>query len=105
MNVQVKKSKVTVLTDPMPWGKEFLKEGARRIARRMRDKITVNKKNYNRSQYRGHFAVTRSLIEGLKAINANFNYNPLRYSQLADTVIVKGVHPSTSGLLMSAPKV
>lgn len=88
MNVHVKKTKVTVLTDPMPWGKEFLMEGARRIARGVRDKITVNKKNYNRSQYRGHFAVTRSLIEGLKGINAHFNYNPLRYSQLADTVIV-----------------
>lgn len=84
----MKKHKVTVLTDPMPWGRELLPEGVRRIARLVRDVIRPNRKYFNHPQYRGHFAVTRSLVEGLWKINANFNFNPYHPSQVADTVIV-----------------
>lgn len=80
--------KVTILTDPMPWGREFLHEGARRIARSVRDVIRPNRNYFDHPQYRGHFSVTRSLVEGLKKINASFNYNPRYPWQLADTVIV-----------------
>jgi hypothetical protein len=80
--------KVTVLTDPMPWGREFLHEGTRRIARWIRDALRPNRYYFNHPLYRGHFAVTRSLVEGLQQINASFNYNPRYPWQLADTVIV-----------------
>ena len=80
--------KITVLTDPLPWERELITEGARRTARFFRDRIYPSKKYFSHSLYRGHFAVTRSLVEGLKAINASFNYNPLHLNQLADTVIV-----------------
>ena len=43
-------------------------------------------------KYSGHYAVTRSLIEGLKRLNANFNYNPASYKHFSDTVIVLS-HP------------
>ena len=79
--------KITVLTDPMPWGRELLNEGVR-IARAVRDAIRQNRAYYNHPIYRGHFAVTRSLVEGLQKINASFNYNPRLPWQLADTVIV-----------------
>lgn len=80
--------KITILTDPMPWGRELLHEGTRRIARSVRDAFRTNQKYFNHPQYRGHFAVTRSLVEGLLKINASFNYNPRYPWQLADTVIV-----------------
>jgi hypothetical protein len=80
--------KITVLTDPMPWGWELLHEGARRIARWVRDASHPNRQFFNHPLYRGHFAVTRSLVEGLHKINASFNYNPRYPWQLADTVIV-----------------
>jgi hypothetical protein len=80
--------KCTVLTDPMPWGKELIHEGARRIVRWIRDAIRPNRKYSNHPKYRGHFAVTRSLVEGLQKIGASFNYNPCYPWQLADTVIV-----------------
>ena len=81
------KPKLTVLTDPMPWGHEMPLESARRLGRRA--KYLVCKRQYcSHPKYRGHFAVTRSLIEGLKSIGACFNYNPRFPWQLAETVIV-----------------
>ena len=80
--------KVTILTDPMPWGRELLHEGTRRIARAVRDALRSNRAYYNHPKYSGHFAVTRSLVEGLQKINASFNYSPRYPWQLADTVIV-----------------
>lgn len=80
--------KITVLTDPIPWGRELFHEGAKRIVRWVRDTIRPNRHYSNHPLYRGHFAVTRSLVEGLKKINASFNYNPLHPHRLADTVIV-----------------
>jgi hypothetical protein len=82
------RTKITVITDPMPWGREVLHEGARRIARALRDAVRPPRKHFNHPKYRGHFAVTRSLVEGLHKINASFNYNPRFPWQLADTVIV-----------------
>jgi hypothetical protein len=72
----------------MPWGKELLTEGGRRIARTLRDAVRPSRSFFNHPRYRGHFAVTRSLVEGLQKINASFNYNPRYPSQLADSVIV-----------------
>jgi len=81
------KAALTILTDPMPVEREYFPETARRVARRL--KYAVQERTYtSHPQYRGHFAVTRSLVQGLEKIGADFNYNPQRLSQLADTVMV-----------------
>jgi hypothetical protein len=36
----------------------------------------------------GHYAVTRSLVEGLKKTGVDFNYNPFREKDIAENVIV-----------------
>lgn len=38
------------------------------------------------SRYPGHYAVTRSVVEGLRAIGADFNFNPSSFSELARVV-------------------
>jgi hypothetical protein len=40
------------------------------------------------SKFRGHPAVTRSLIEGLEKIHADANYNPRSYNSIGETVLV-----------------
>lgn len=80
--------KVTVLTNPLPWGRDWLGEGMRRAGRTLRDTAHPNRKYCNHPLYRGHFAVTRSLVEGLRKIGASFNYNPIYPWLVADTVIV-----------------
>ena len=84
----MKRPKVTILTDPIPWGRELIIECFRRIARWIRDTFRPNRGFSYHPLYRGHFAVTRSLIEGLQQINASFNYNPRYPWYVADTVIV-----------------
>lgn len=80
--------KVTVLTDPIPYGRYLIPETAKSLARTIRDRVKPHPENYNRSNYRGHPAVTRSLIEGLIAIDASFNYNPKTPKEFADIVVV-----------------
>lgn len=78
---------LTIVTDPLPIRRDFLPEAARRLARRM--KYSVEQRSFaSHPRYRGHFAVTRSLVEGLEKIGADFNYNPTSLSQLGNTVIV-----------------
>jgi hypothetical protein len=77
---------VTFLTDPLPIGRYMISELARKIysgARRM-----LNPPRYNYGSYRGHFAVTRSVIEGLKTCGLSHNYNPSAPKDLFDTVVV-----------------
>ena len=50
------------------------------------------------SRYPGHYAVTRSVVEGLRAIGADFNFNPTSFSQLARTVYA----PANEALLQAA---
>lgn len=38
------------------------------------------------SRYPGHYAVVRSVVEGLQSIHADFNFNPRRFSELARIV-------------------
>lgn len=85
------KPNLTILTDPVPDGREFFGEHARRFARRI--KYVLQERPYSsHPKYRGHFAVTRSLVEGLKKIGASFNYNPSIFGEVADTVhVVSGV--------------
>jgi len=45
-------------------------------------------KSMNKDLYGGHYAVTRSLVQGLKELKFGFNYNPNCLKELADTVLV-----------------
>jgi hypothetical protein len=38
------------------------------------------------SAYPGHYAVTRSVVEGLRAVGADFNFDPRRFDRLARVV-------------------
>jgi hypothetical protein len=81
-----KKPTITVLTDPIPYGFWLLPQLARIVARTVRNWFKPSK--YNFGNYRGHFAVTRSLIEGLKKAELSHNYNPTLVRDLSDTVVV-----------------
>lgn len=60
---------------------------ARAVARRIRNVISPPPRYFMR-QYRGHFAVTRSLVEGLEKIGVAANYNPRFPREVAPVVIV-----------------
>jgi hypothetical protein len=77
---------ITILTDPVLYGGSLILELARKAGRLVRNKVKPPKYNFGR--YRGHYAVTRSLIEGLKKADLPHNYNPWRLGQLAETVVV-----------------
>ena len=79
---------VTILTDPMPVKKWLLKEWLFIFLRILRDQLTPPKQNYNKSTFRGHPAVTRSLVEGLAILEYKFNYNPRCINQIHKNVIV-----------------
>lgn len=81
------KSKLTILTDPLPVSRDFFTETSLRFARWLKYKI--KKRTFSsHPRFRGHFAVTRSLVEGLYKAELDFNYSPSQISDLADTVIV-----------------
>jgi len=82
------KPKLSILTDCVPIGDRFFSENLKIFLRYFRDKIIPHKQNYNRSKYRGHPAVTRSLIEGLISIDASFNYNPKTIREIGNSVVV-----------------
>jgi len=74
---------LTVLTTPVPGGRERLIRGVRRRVRRF---VKPGVPLPSVSPYPGHFAVVRSVVEGLRAIGADFNFNPGRLSELARVV-------------------
>jgi len=77
---------ISILTDPVPVGSYWLPESSRKVGRLIRDMFLPPLYNYG--PYRGHYAVTRSLVEGLKKCGLPFTYNPARRRDLADTVVV-----------------
>lgn len=81
------KPKLTILTDPVPFGFylpiEFLKKILRKLKR-----LIISPPQYTISRYRGHPAVTRSLVEGLIQNNISANYNPEFFKDISDTVVV-----------------
>lgn len=84
---QLNKPDITVLTDPLPVGLYFFSELTRGALRKIKF-FFKKKSNNNQAIYRGHPSVTRSLINGLKKNDINFNYNPKKITLLSDTVIV-----------------
>ena len=86
---------LTVLTAPVPTTARRLYRGARRRARRL---ITPGAPSPSVSAYPGHYALVRSVVEGLRAIGADFNFNPDRLSEVARVVYA----PANEALLQAA---
>ena len=80
--------KITVITDPIPIGHYFFKQNLKSFLRFIKKFFFGSNKKYNKSKYRGHFAVTRSLIEGLESHNLKFTYNPKHKKNIAKNLIV-----------------
>ncbi len=78
---------MTILTDPVPCGRFFVKEIAKAMGRPVK-RILNPLPSYMQSSYRGHPAVTRSLVEGMKKLGASFNYNPKRRDEVGESVVV-----------------
>jgi glycosyltransferase involved in cell wall biosynthesis len=74
---------LTVLSTPVPSEQERLIRKARRVARRV---VKPGVQLPATSPYPGHFSLVRSVVEGLRAIGADFNFNPGRLSDLARVV-------------------
>jgi glycosyltransferase involved in cell wall biosynthesis len=82
------KFNVTILTDPLPIGSNLLYVFTKYIFRLLRNLILRPKQFYYGSNYGGHPAVTRSLVNGFKKCKINFNYNPIKLDDLSKNVIV-----------------
>ena len=74
---------LTVLTTPVPTEGERLGRGIRRRVRRL---VKPGVPLPSTSRYPGHFALVRSVVEGLQRIGADFNFNPGRISAIARVV-------------------
>ena len=74
---------LTVLTAPIPTTRRRIYQGVRR---RIRPFVKPGAPLPKMSPYPGHYAVVRSVVEGLRAIGADFNFNPRRTADLARVV-------------------
>jgi hypothetical protein len=74
---------LTVLTAPIPSDRERL---TRTLRRTLRPLLRPGVPLPDSSPYPGHFGLVRSVVEGLRAIGADFNFNPGRMSELARIV-------------------
>jgi hypothetical protein len=86
---------LTVLTAPVPGSGLRLYQSARRCVRRIARPgapLPVT------SPYPGHYALVRSVVEGLRAIGADFNFNPSAVSEVARVVYA----PANEALLQAA---
>jgi hypothetical protein len=72
---------LTVLTAPVPGGRERLTRGVRRRVRRF---VKPGVPLPGVSPYPGHFALVRSVVEA--CATADFNFNPGRLSEPARVV-------------------
>ena len=86
---------LTVLTAPVPGARQRLIQDLRRRLRRIvKPGVPVPAV----SPYPGHYALVRSVVEGLRAIGADFNFNPRRPSEVARIVYA----PANEALLQAA---
>ena len=74
---------LTVLTAPIPTARRRIYQGVRQ---RIRPLVKPGVPLPKMSPYPGHYAVVRSVVEGLRAIGADFNFNPRRTADLARVV-------------------
>jgi hypothetical protein len=91
----VNRPALTVLTTPILPGARRAYIRLRGIGRRILKPGTPGKSG---SRYPGHYALTRSVVEGLQQIGADFNFNPASFSQLARIVYA----PANEALLQAA---
>ncbi|MEO5357098.1 MAG: hypothetical protein H7844_07360 [Nitrospirae bacterium YQR-1] len=83
--------KITILTEPVLTKKELLIKNIKHILFILKRLISGQSSFVlppKKQPYGGHFAVTRSLTEGLKKLGADFNYNPKRVSGINENVVV-----------------
>nr|UXE44947.1 hypothetical protein Hi04_10k_c3996_00022 [uncultured bacterium] len=85
---------LTVLTTPVIPAARRAYGRLRGIGRRI---LKPGTPGLSGSQYPGHYAVTRSVVEGLRAIGADFNFNPTTFSELARVVYA----PANEALLQA----
>ena len=87
---------LTVLTSPIPGTPRRLYQDVRR---RLRPIVKPGAPPPPQgSKYPGHYALVRSTVEGLKAIGADFNFNPRRVSDVGRVVYA----PENASLLQAA---
>jgi hypothetical protein len=77
------RARLTVLTTPVPGSARSAYQGLRSRLRRV---VRPRAAPPPGSPYPGHFALVRSAVEGLRAIEAEFNFNPRRFGEIADVV-------------------
>jgi hypothetical protein len=83
---------ITILTDPLCIGINYFKEPFRLILQIILRILNRSKlKYYNHPIYRGHFAVTRSLVEGFRKNNISFIYNRLTTTHSEYVVVLSNV--------------
>lgn len=80
---------ISILTDPTPIGRYFILEPTKKVVRRVRDALRPQPV-WLRSEWRGHFSVTRSMVEGLRKIGVSVTYNPQRLESVGEVVIAPG---------------
>lgn len=89
------KKKLSIITKPPTTKKEavqnFLFKTKQFIKKNFAFLLPTNKRKItNIPKYGGHYAVTRSIVEGLQKTGASFNYNPSKTEDIAETVFVPG---------------
>jgi glycosyltransferase involved in cell wall biosynthesis len=75
----MKRPLLTVLTAPVPTAPRRLYQDLRR---RVRPLVKPGAPLPAVSRYPGHYALVRSVVEGLRAIGADFNFNPRRLEEI-----------------------
>jgi hypothetical protein len=91
----VSRPTLTVLTTPIHSAPRRLYTHLRGIGRRI---LKPGTPGLSGSEYPGHYALVRSVVEGLRAIDADFNFNPASFSTLARIVYA----PANEALLQAA---
>jgi glycosyltransferase involved in cell wall biosynthesis len=91
----VSRPALTVLTAPIRSAPRRLYTRVRGIGRRILD---PGSKGLPGSKYPGHYALVRSVVEGLREIGADFNFNPESFSNLSRLVYA----PANEALLQAA---
>ena len=74
---------LTVLTTPILPASRRAYIQLRRLGRRI---LKPGTPGLSGRRYPGHYGVTRSVVEGLEAIRADFNFNPVSFASLARVV-------------------
>lgn len=85
---------LTVLTAYVPGTRQRLMADARRLVRPL---VKPGAPRPPVSRYPGHYALVRSVVEGLRAIDADFNFNPRRLSEVGRVVYA----PSNDALIQA----